>query len=196
MNRSKKPLMLLIALLVPAGFVWSQSAKVAIVDFERAVVECGEGKQAQARFNARLEERQKEAEKRTKELEAIRNRLQTQDKVLSDAVKAGLQRDLDRGQVDLQRLNEDAQKELETLRNELLQPIAQRASALMTALANEQQFTLVIDTSNPQTNVIWSNPNNDLTPELIRRLDATAPKPETAKPAPAKPEPPKPQPKP
>jgi outer membrane protein len=177
-------MMLLITLLVPAGVVWSQTAKIAVVDFERAVVECTDGKQAQAKFNARLEERQKEAEKRTKELEAIRNRLQTQDKVLSDAVKAGLQRDLDRGQVDLQRLNEDAQKELETLRNELLQPIAQRASGLMTALANEQQFTLVIDTSNPQTNVLWFNKSNDLTAELIRRLDATAPKPEPAKPEP------------
>jgi outer membrane protein len=184
MNRFKLSMMLVMALLVPTSLVWSQSAKIAVVDFERAVIECGEGKQAQARFNSRLEEKQKDAEKRQKELEAIRTRLQTQEKVLSDAVKAGLQRDLERGQVDLVRLNEDAQKELETLRNELLSPIAQRGSALLTALAKEQEYTLIVDLSNPQSNVLWHNPKNDITPELIRRLDATAPKPEPAKPEP------------
>jgi outer membrane protein len=191
MIRLKLPVLLLIALLIPMGTVWSQGAKIAVVDFERAIIESAEGKESSAKFNVKLQEKQKEAENRQKALEAIQTRLQTQDKVLSDAVKAGLQRDLQRGQTDLTRLNEDAQKELETMRNELLQPIAQRASALLQAFAAEQSYTVVIDVSNPETNVVWHNPRNDITAELVRRIDASAPKP-AAKPEAAKPPEPKP----
>jgi outer membrane protein len=172
MTRISVPLVLLIALSVPAA-VLGQS-KIAVVDFERAVVECAEGQVSQQKFNARFEEKQKEIEKRRKELEAIQIRLQTQDKVLSDTVKLGLQRDLERGQVEFTRISEDAQKELEALRNDLLQPIAQKASAVLNSFAVEQGYSLVVDTSNPENNVVFVNPNNDITEELIRRLDAAA----------------------
>ena len=177
MIRFNPSVVVLIVLLAPTSVVLGQSSKVGVVEFERAVIESAEGKQAQAKFTAKLDEKQKDIEKRQKELEAIQTRLQTQDKVLSDTVKAGLLRDLERGKTELTRINEDAQKELEALRNELLQPIAQRAGAIMNALAAEQDYTLVVDVSNPENNVIWRNPNNDLTAELIRRIDASAPKP-------------------
>src|SRR5687767_9918067 len=128
MIRFNVSIMLLLALLISASPALAQVAKIGIVDFERAVVESAEGKQSQAKWDAKLVEKQKEVEKRRKELEGIQTKLQTQEKVLSDAVKAGMQRDLERGQTELTRISEDAQKELETLRNDLLQPIAQRAS--------------------------------------------------------------------
>jgi len=145
--RLKLPMILLITLLVPAGLAFGQASKVGVVDFERAVVESAEGKAAQAKFNARLEERQKELEKKQREIEDLQKRLQTQEKVLSDAVKANLQKDIARGQTELTRLDEDVQKELETLRNELLQPIAQRANAVLNAFANEQNYTVIVDSS-------------------------------------------------
>jgi Skp family chaperone for outer membrane proteins len=192
MIRFNVSIMLLLALLISASPALAQVAKIGIVDFERAVVESAEGKQSQAKWDAKLVEKQKEVEKRRKELEGIQTKLQTQEKVLSDAVKSGLQRDLERGQTELTRISEDAQKELETLRNDLLQPIAQRASAVFNAMAAEMGFTLVIDVSNPQNNVLWHNPANDVTAELIRRIDASAPKPAAAAPAKPPAAPPKP----
>src|SRR5262249_39292188 len=68
----------------------------------------------------------------------------------------------------------DSQKELQTLRDELLRPIAERASAILNAMATEQGYVLIVDISNPQNNVLWFNPANDVTAELTRRIDASA----------------------
>ncbi len=182
-----------LGLLVGSPALQAQISKIVVVDFERAVVGCSEGKQAQAKFNAKLEEKQKEVEKRQKDLEDIQKRLQTQDKVLSDTVKAGLQRDLERGQTESTRIQEDAQKDLDSLRQELLRPIAERASAALNSLAVEQGYTAVIDVSNQANNVLWFNPNNDITAELIKRLDAATPQSAATAPAPAPPAAQKPQ---
>jgi hypothetical protein len=33
---------------------------------------------------------------------------------------------------------------------------------------------LVIDISNPESNVVWKNPKNDITDELIKRINASS----------------------
>ena len=182
MIRLKLPLFLLSLLLFPS-LVFGQASKIVIVDFERAVVESAEGKKSSAAFNSKVEERQKEIEKRQKELDDATNKLRTQDRVLSDSAKLDLQRDIDRRTTELTRLNEDAQKELAGLRDQLLRPIADIASRILNAHAAEQGFTAVIDVSNPQNNVLYANPNSDITSELIKRIDAELAK--QAKPAPA-----------
>src|SRR5262249_10145687 len=89
--------------------------------------------------------------------------------------------------LDLQRVNEDAQKELEVLRDELLRPIAQKATAILNAMAQQQGYTLVVDVSNPQNNVAFVNPKSDITDVLIKAIDAETAKEAAAGPAPAAP---------
>jgi outer membrane protein len=175
-----------IALLLSVPIAQAQLSTVVVVDFERAVVESGEGKKASDKFNATVTAKQGELEKKQKELEDLQRKLQTGARTLSDAAKAEIQRDIDRRNTDLTRVNEDAQKDLQAMRDELLRPIAERATAILNAMAAEQGYTVVIDVSNPDNNVIWANPKNDITAELVKRIDATGPK-ETAKPATAAP---------
>jgi len=173
MTHLKWPLLLIVILLFPFALVRSQASRVAVVDFEKAVVESAEGKKSSERFNATLQSKQAEAEKRQKELEDAQKKLQTQGAALSETAKANLQKDIDRRTIELQRFNEDAQKELQSVRDELLRPIAERASAILNALAAEQGYTLIVDISNPQSNIVWFNPKNDVTEEVTRRIDAT-----------------------
>jgi len=183
MTHLKWPLLLTVIVLFPLVPVRSQTSRIAVVDFEKAVVESAEGKKSSEKFNAALQSKQADVEKRQKELEDGQKKLQTQERTLSEIAKANLQKDIDRRTTELQRLNEDAQKELQSLRDELLRPIAERASAILNALAAEQGYTLIIDVSNPQSNVVWFNPKNDLTEELTRRIDAATKTNEAAKPA-------------
>jgi Skp family chaperone for outer membrane proteins len=183
--KSQVPLFITFLILVP--LVRAQLAKIAIVDFEKAVVGSAEGKKSSEKFNITLQSKQAEAEKRQKELEEAQKRLQTQERTLNEAAKANLQKDIERHTTELQRFNEDTQKELQTLRDELLRPIAERASGALNAIAKEQGYTLIIDVSNPQNNVVWFNPKNDITDELIRRIDAEAPKTSEATKPPAAP---------
>jgi outer membrane protein len=180
-----------VALLVFASGARAQLSTVVVVDFERAVVESAEGKKASEKFNAELQAKQSEMEKKQKELEDQQKKLQNGARTLSDAAKADLQRDIDRRTRELQRADEDAQKELQAMRDELLRPIAERASAILQAMAVEQGYTIVIDLSNQESTVIWVNPRNDITAELIKRVDAATPQEAgntgAAKPAPSTP---------
>jgi outer membrane protein len=161
---------LMAALLFPAS-MWAQASKVAVVDFERAVVESVEGKKAAERFNTKMEERTKELQGLQKQLEDNQTKLRTGERALSDAVKADLTRQIDRLQTELTRKNEDAQKEMEGLRQELLQPIAGFASQLLTAYCQQQGYTVVVDISAPTSNVLYYSPENDITAGFVKTLD-------------------------
>src|SRR5438128_5279021 len=183
MARFKLSLLVIMTLVVSVSLVHGQTWRVAVVDFEKAIVESVEGKKSSDKFNSTLQAKQAEGEKRQKELEDAQRKLQTQERTLSDTAKANLQKDIERRTTELQRYNEDAQKELQSLRDELLRPIAERASAILNAMAVEQGYTLIVDVSNPQNNVVWFNPKNDMTAELTRRIDAEMAKSSEAKPA-------------
>src|SRR6267378_3035584 len=144
MIRLTWPALFILSFLLSAALVSGQVSKIAVVDFERAVVQSVEGKKSSDKFNITLQAKQADAEKRQKELEDGQRKLQTQDRTLSDTAKANLQKDIDRRTTELQRFNEDSQKELQSLRDELLRPIAERASAILNAIAVEQGFTLIV----------------------------------------------------
>jgi outer membrane protein len=165
-------LLTVVVLLVSAPLLRAQTSKVVVVDFERAVVESAEGKKASEKFNAALQARQTEIEKRQKELDDQQKKLQAGARTLNDTAKAEIQKDIDRRTTELTRLNEDAQRDLQTLRDELLRPIAERATALMNALAAQQGYTVVVDLSNPQSNVLWFNPSNNITEDFIKLINA------------------------
>ena len=186
MIRLKLSIFAVVALLVLTPSSWAQLSKVVVVDFEGAVVGSAEGKKASEKYTAAAQAKQNDIEKRQKELDDQQKKLQNGGRTLSDAAKAELQRDIDRRTTDLKRIGEDAQKEMQTMRDDLLRPIAERATQLLQAMASAENYTLVIDVSNPETNVIWKNPKNDITEELIKRIDATAPK-EAAAPATTRP---------
>jgi Skp family chaperone for outer membrane proteins len=187
MTRLKWLLVLTVTFLVSTTPAQAQLSKVAVVDFERAVVQTTEGKKSSDKFNTALQAKQSDAEKRQKELEDAQRKLQTQERTLSETAKANLQKDIERRTTEMQRFNEDTQKELQSLRDELLRPIAERAGGILNALAAEQGYTLVVDVSNPQNNVLWFNPKNDLTDELTKRIDAELAKTSGAKPGPGAP---------
>src|SRR6185369_9785570 len=190
MNRLKIPVVAIVALLFSTPMMRAQLSKGVGVDVEKAVVESDEGKKASEKFNALLQAKQGELEKKQKDIEDQQKKLQNGARTLSDQAKADIQRDIDKRTTELTRLNEDAQRELQASRDELLKPIADLATAVLGAMAAQENYTLVIDISNPESNVVWKNPKNDITDELIKKINvaAAASKAEAPKtPAPAAP---------
>jgi Skp family chaperone for outer membrane proteins len=156
------------SLFTATGFAQS----IAVVNFEQAVVTSAEGKKAEAEFNKKFEERRTEIEKKQKELEDKQNQLKTQNRVLSETAQAEVSRDIERRTTELTRLNEDAQKELESLRQQLLGPVIEIGRRVLQAYASEKGYLVVIDTSAPESNVLFVNKSYEITDELIKRIDA------------------------
>ena len=201
----KLSLVVLIGLLLPAALLAQAPAppapapkdapaaagagRVAVVDFQKAVVENSEGKKAQEKFMAELNKRQKEFEDKQKALSEAQNKLQTQDKVLSDTVKGDLAKQIDRLNTELQRMNDDAQKELGDFQQQLFRPIAERTQEVLKSYSAETGFAVVFDSSSQANSIIYVQEVADITTEIIRRVDAAvarAPAAAPAAPAPVK----------
>ena len=166
----------------------STSGKVAVVDFQKAVLENDEGKKAQEKLMAEVSKRQKDFEEKQKSLQDAQNKLQTQDKALSDTAKADLNRQIEKLNTDLQRMNDDAQKDIGDLQQQLLRPIADRAQKVLKAYSAENGLSVVFDVSNQTNNIIYVQDVADITTEIIRRVDSELVKAPSA-PAPAAPKP-------
>jgi outer membrane protein len=185
----REMLVVLILILLPAALFAQEKApadatpatRVAVVDFQRAIVENAEGKKAQTEFLAEINKRQAEFDKKQKALAEMENKLRTADKALSDEAKADIGRQIDRTNTDLQRMNDDAQKELGDLQQKLFRPIAERANKILQSYATEVGFAVVLDLSSQANSVVYFSDVADITTEIIRRVDADAAK--TAKPA-------------
>ena len=148
------------------------AGRVAVVDFQKAVVENTEGKKAQERFMAEVNKRQKDFEGKQKSLTDAQNKLQTQAQVLTDTVKGDLNRQIDKLNTELQRMNDDAQKDLGDLQQQLFRPIMEQTQKVLQAYAAENGFAVVFDVSSQANSIIYVQDVADITTEIIRRVDA------------------------
>jgi Skp family chaperone for outer membrane proteins len=162
------------------------ATRVAVVNFQKAVTENAEGKQAQEKFLGELGKREKEFQEKQKLLTETQTKLQNGDKTLSDAAKGDLTKQIDRLNTELQRMNDDAQKELGELQQTLFRPIAQRTQKVLESYSSENGFAVVFDVSSESNGIVHWQEVADITTEIIRRVDADAAKDVKAAP-PAKP---------
>src|SRR5262249_54943440 len=173
------------------------AGRVAVVDFQRAVTENAEGKKAQEKFMAELNKRQKDFEEKQKTMTDAQTKLQNGDKALSDDAKANLAKQIDKLDTELQRMNDDAKKDLGDLQQQLFRPIAEKTQDVVKSYSEENGFAVVFDISQGNS-IIYRQDVADITTEIIRRVDATPGKPAAAPaaatpkaPEPKTPEPPK-----
>jgi outer membrane protein len=167
----------------PAAAAANPSGRVAVVDFQRAITENSDGKKAQEKFVAELTKRQKEFDDKQKSLTDAQTKLQTGDKALSDTAKADLAKTIDRLNTELQRMNDDAQKDLGELQQQLFRPIAEKAQDAVKSYSTENGFAVVFDVSSQANSIIYRDDIADITTEIIRRIDTAAPKAPAAAPA-------------
>jgi len=194
-------LLLVIGLLLPAAlFAQAPAAgapagagKVAVVDFQKAVTENSEGKKAQEKFMGELNKRQKEFEDKQKAMTDAQTKLQNGDKALSETAKADLAKQIDKLNTELQRMNDDAEKELRDLQQQLFRPIMEKTQDVVKSYSTENGFAVVFDVSSQANSIVYVQDVADITTEIIRRVDATPTKapatPATSTPAPKPAEP-------
>ena len=177
----------------PAAGAPGGAGKVAVVDFQNAVTENSEGKKAQEKFMGELNKRQKEFEDKQKALTDAQTKLQNGDKALSETAKADLAKQIDKLTTELQRMNDDAEKELRDLQQQLFRPIMEKTQDVVKSYSTENGFAVVFDVSSQANSIVYVQDVADITTEIIRRVDATptkapaAPAASTPGPKPAEP---------
>jgi outer membrane protein len=161
--------------------------KYAIVNLQEIAQTSVQGKAFNAKVQALQEQKAKELQDKQKQIQANQDKLEKGASVLNDQARAQLQLDIERQTKDLQRANEDAQQELQTLIQALQGQFEQVLGPVIDRVAREKQVHFVFDAA--QAGLVWADPSMDLTPDVVKALDASGPaKPAAAAPPPAAPQ--------
>ena len=151
----------------------TNAVKFGALNVYRAIVECAEGKQANDDYQKKFEAKRDELGKKQKEIQDLQQQLQAQSNSLNDATRMALNRSIETKTTELKRSQEDAEKEFGDLRNEIFNRIGTKLVPVVQQYAKEYSFTLILDTSNQASQVVYSDPSIEITDDVIKRLDAS-----------------------
>jgi outer membrane protein len=146
--------------------------KIGLLNVLRAISESSEGKQALGDFQKKADAKREELEKRNNEIQELQKQLQSQARTLNDDSRAALAKSIDSKTTELQRAQDDAQKEFGQLQNEILGRIGNKMGPFVQQYAKENNFTLIVDSSNQNSQVIYYDPAIEITDDIIKRVDA------------------------
>ena len=147
----------------------SAQVKVAIVNFQKAIIATAEIKKAQVDLEAKYKPRTLELEKLQKELQDIQAQIQSGK--LNQQAEQELQARGQRRQREYQRVGEDLQGDVDRERNEILQKAGQRMNEIVKKIAEERGFDIVVDV----TNTVYFKPALDITADAQKAFDAAYP---------------------
>ena len=156
-----------------------EGAKYAFINIQRIASESSEGKASSARIEALRSKKASELTEKNKTVEALQAKQRSA--VMSEAAAAQVQKDIDKTQVEIQRMTQDAQAELQELQNELQMDFQRKVGPVIESVAREKGLQLLF--SQTDSGLVWADVGLDLTAEVIRRMDAAS----AANPKPAAP---------
>jgi outer membrane protein len=149
--------------------------KVGIVSIQDAIANTNEGKKELDALQAKFAPRQAALQSQNDELENVKKQLQAQSDKLSDEERNSRVRTATEKQKTLQRNAEDFQNEVQTAEQEILNRLGKKMLDVMEKYARENGYAVVMDVSNPQTPVLYANPQTNITKNLIDAYNAQSP---------------------
>jgi outer membrane protein len=183
--------------------VWAQatgagapaSAKVGVLSVQAAIASTAEGKQAAAELQSQFAPRTTELQNLQKQIEELRNRLQTGQSTLSDEEKARLQREGDQLSRAFQRKQQEFQDDTNDAQQDVVNRIGRKLVDVLNKYSKENGYSIILDTSSQQSPVLYAANQIDITQDIIRLYDqsypvkaaTTAPRPAPKPAAPATP---------
>ena len=142
-------------------------AKVAVINFQEALLSTADMKKESAALEAKYQSRQDELNTLSAELQEIQTKVQT----ASGADLPRLQAEGQRKQITAQRLTEDLQSDVEFDRQNILTAASGRMREIVQSLRVEKGFDIIVDSSG----VLAADPLIDLTAEATQAYDAKHP---------------------
>jgi Skp family chaperone for outer membrane proteins len=143
-----------------------------VIDFDRAIADTPEGKDAISKLNALGIERRAAIDTKVKEAVAIENRLRTEGRILSEDVRTQLSQDLAAAQTDIETMQQEAQGQFSKMQAELLGPVEAKMRKAVATYASERGVRVIFDASVLQDGLLYVHDTADITSEIIRRVAA------------------------
>lgn len=141
-------------------------AKIALVNFEQAVLASNEGQTVTLATQKKYEPKKAEIEKLAGEVDSLKKSLQAAA-TITDEDRASRLRVIDTKEKQLNRDAEDAQTAYNTEWQEALGKVAQKLAAVLRTYAQQNGYTLLLDVSSQSSNVLWALPSTDVSQAIV-----------------------------
>jgi outer membrane protein len=145
--------------------------KVAVINFQKALLDTAELKKDNLDLQNTFKPRQDALNKVATELQDLQQQLQASQGKLSAAGEADLQARAQRKQTEAQRLQQDLQDDANAARESILKTSGQRMAEIVKKLAEEKGYDLVVDTQN----TYFFKPAIEITAEATAAYDKAFP---------------------
>ena len=149
-------------------------AKIALVAFEQAVFATNEGQRAVQDIQVKYKPKKDQIDVISQEVDSLKKQLQSAPATLTDAERATRLKAIDTKEKQLNRDAEDAQTAYNADLQESYGKIAAKVSAVLKKYVSDNGYTLLLDVSSQQSNVMWANQSTDVTQALVTAYNTSS----------------------
>jgi Skp family chaperone for outer membrane proteins len=149
-------------------------AKIALVAFEQAVFATNEGARSVQDIQAKYKPKKDQIDTLSTEVDSLKKQLQSAPATLTDAERATRLKTIDTKEKQLNREAEDAQTAYNAELQEAYGKLAGKVSAVLKKYVSDSGFTLLLDVSSQQSNVMWANQSTDVTQAVVAAYNASS----------------------
>ncbi|MBN2054029.1 OmpH family outer membrane protein [bacterium] len=156
-------------LLLLAGAAAAADMKIAYVDAERIFAESEPGKAGMKTLNGYEAELTKALDAKNQEIKDLEKTLQQQAFTLSPSARSDREEELRRAKIDLKRMAEDADRDLNGKQKEFLEKIDREVMVIIQQMGKELGYSMIF--SKLGAALLYADPTSDITDEVIRRYN-------------------------
>jgi Skp family chaperone for outer membrane proteins len=149
-------------------------AKIALVAFEQAVFATNEGQRAVQDVQEKYKPKKTQIDTLAQEVDSLKKQLQSAPATLSDEERATRLRNIDTKEKQLNRDAEDAQTAYNADLQEAYGKIAAKVSVTLKNYVSQNGYTLLLDVSGQQSNVMWATPSTDVTQAVVTAYNTSS----------------------
>lgn len=143
-------------------------SKIAFLNTSRAILETSDGRRASAELMQRFAPEKDRLSLRETEIRDIERLLGSPPDQVTAAARERLKRDVEDKRRELVRINGDLRAQVDRARNQVLAELHAKLMKIVDAYAKKKKFTVVIDTSDPATPVVWRADAADITAQIVK----------------------------
>jgi outer membrane protein len=188
----KQLLAVILGALATGATAWAQAAsapasataapaagpiptKIGIIEIQNALVSTRDGQKAMVDFQAKLEPRKKELEKKAADIRDLQDKLQRGGAAMAETAKQDLTRQIDQKTKTYNRDMQDAQDEADQEQRKIIDELSGKLTPVIDKFAQANGYAVILDVSNPQTPVMYASASVNITKDIIDLYDKTNP---------------------
>lgn len=173
---TRTPLLLASLALVAATSLSPRRAaaenKYAFVDLQRALEETEDGKKAKNKLKSDFDRKQKELDDKQEELKKMKESLDKKAALMKPEALQKESKDFQDRFVELQQTYQRLQQDLAKKEQDATRNIFAKLQSVVGQIAEREHFQMVLEKN---AAVVWGQPSLDITNEVIRMYNSSAP---------------------